>query len=182
MNSIEKDIAKVLISEEEVGKRVKELGEKISRDYQGKSIIVICVLKGAIIFYSDLARYIDVPLEMDFMAVSSYGSGTKSTGVVRILKDLSVDIQGKHLLLVEDILDTGNTLHYLSENLKSRNPASFKICTLLDKPERRVADIHADYVGFVIPDDFVVGYGLDYNQGYRNLPYIGVLKKDVYHN
>lgn len=182
MNSVEKDIGRVLITEEELRQRVKQLGERISKDYEGKSIIMICVLKGAIIFYSDLARYIDVPLEMDFMAVSSYGSGTKSTGAVRILKDLNMSIEGRHLLLVEDILDTGNTLHYLGDNLKSRNPASFKICTLLDKPDRRVADIKADYIGFEIPDDFVVGYGLDYNQRYRNLPYIGVLKRDVYHS
>lgn len=174
------DIAKVLLSAEEIAARVKELGQEITRDYQGKSPVMICILKGAMHFMSDLTRAIDLPISVDFMAISSYGAGTKSSGVVRILKDLDHSIEGKDIIIVEDIVDSGLTLHYLLENLQSRKPASIKICTLLDKPARRKVELTTDYNGFVIPDEFVVGYGLDYNEKYRNLPYIGVLKPEVY--
>jgi len=177
MNS---DVKKVLISEEEIQRKVKELAERISKDYEGKRLLMICILKGAIMFYSDLARNISIPMAMDFMAVSSYGAGTKSSGEVRILKDLSVPAEGLDILIVEDILDSGNTLNYIENILKDRKPASLKICTLLDKPERREKPIVVDYVGFAIPDEFVIGYGLDYSEKYRNLPYIGVLKEEVY--
>ncbi|MBN2880198.1 MAG: hypoxanthine phosphoribosyltransferase [Clostridia bacterium] len=177
MNS---DVKKVLISEAEIQQKVKELAERISKDYKGKHLLMICILKGAIMFYSDLARNISIPMAMDFMAVSSYGAGTKTSGEVRILKDLSGPAEGLDILIVEDILDSGNTLNYIENILKDRNPASLKICTLLDKPERREKPIVVDYVGFAIPDEFVIGYGLDYSERYRNLPYIGVLKEEVY--
>ena len=173
-------LAFVLISEDKIQAKVKVLAEQISKDYAGKHLFMICILKGAIMFYSDLARNIDVPLAMDFMAVSSYGAGTKSSGEVRIIKDLSVPAEGLDILIVEDILDSGNTLNYLVNILKDRKPASLKICTLLDKPERREKPIVCDYVGFEIPDEFVIGYGLDYAEKYRNLPYIGILKEEVY--
>lgn len=174
------DIAKVLISEEEITERVAQLGEQISRDYQGRDVLMVSVLKGAFIFMADLARSTDIHINIDFMAVSSYGGGTKTTGVVRVLKDLDVPLDGKDILIVEDILDSGKTLSYLKEMLEQRNPSSIKICTLLDKPERRESPVTADYVGFVVPDEFVVGYGLDYDERYRNLRYIGVLKPAVY--
>jgi len=177
---MKKDIARVLITQEEVQKRVKELGEMITRDYKDKNPLIIGILKGAIVFYSDLCKNIDTFMTMDFMAVSSYGNSTKSSGVVRILKDLDDNIQDKDILIVEDIIDTGLTLHYLVDNLKTRNPRSLKICCLLDKPSRRTIQLKPDYVGFEIPDEFVVGYGLDYNEQYRNLPYICVLKPEVY--
>jgi len=177
MNS---DVKKVLISEEEIQQKVKELAARISKDYEGKRLLMICILKGAIMFYSDLARNISIPMAMDFMAVSSYGAGTKTSGEVRILKDLSGPAEGLDILIVEDILDSGNTLNYIENILKDRNPASLKICTLLDKPERREKPIIVDYVGFEIPDEFVIGYGLDYSEKYRNLPFIGVLKEEVY--
>lgn len=170
------DIEEVLLSEEQIQARVRELGQQISRDYQGKKLRVICILKGAVVFLADLIRHLNVDIELDFMAVSSYGLGTLSTGVVRIEKDLDEPIEGEHVLVVEDIVDTGLTLRYLTENLKERNPASLKICVLLDKPERRLVKIDADYVGFQVPDRFVVGYGLDHAERYRSLPYIGVLK------
>ena len=174
------DVKKVLIDEETLQKRVNELGKQITEDYRDKDLFMICILKGGVVFASDLMKAIDLPLAIDFMAVSSYGSSTKSSGVVRIQKDLDQEIEGKDVLIVEDIIDTGLTLHYLIENLLSRKPASLKICCCLDKPERRKADIHVDYVGFNISDEFVIGYGLDYAEKYRNLPYIGVLSEKVY--
>jgi hypoxanthine phosphoribosyltransferase len=174
------DIEKVLISEEELASRIKAMGEEITADYAGKEILMIGVLRGAVIFMADLARAIKVPVAIDFMAVSSYGSSTSSSGVVRILKDLDEDVEGKHVLIVEDIIDSGLTLKYLLENLKSRKPASIKICTLLNKPERRKVDVDITYNGFIVPDEFVVGYGLDYAEKYRNLPFIGILKPEVY--
>lgn len=166
----------VLLSEEEVDKRIKEIGEKISNDYAGKSIHLISVLKGGVFFTCELAKRITVPVSIDFMCVSSYGSDTKSSGVVKIVKDLDESIVGKDVIVVEDIVDSGNTLSYLLENLASRGPASLALCTLLDKPDRRVKDVKVDYTGFQIPDAFVVGYGLDYDQRYRNLPYVGVVE------
>ena len=177
---MEENIANVLISKEEIQKRVTELGQQISEDYKGKDLVMVGILRGAIIFYGDLAKEIRVPVSMDFMAVSSYGSGTTSSGVVRIIHDLEENVEGRDVLIVEDIIDSGLTLHYLVENLKSRKPRSIKICCLLDKPSRRVSPVKPDYVGFEVPDEFVVGYGLDYNEMYRNLPYIGVLKPEVY--
>lgn len=170
------DKIKVLLTEEEVDERIKKLGQKISEDYAGKNVHLICVLKGGAFFMCELAKRITVPVSMDFMSVSSYGNGTESSGAVKIVKDLDESIEGKNVLIVEDIIDSGNTLHYLVEILYKRKPADIKICTLLDKPERRVADVHVDYVGFDIPDEFVVGYGLDYAQKYRNLPYIGIVE------
>lgn len=175
--TIGKDLLKkILISEEQLKKRIKELGEQIAADYKGKDLVVIGILKGAILFLSDLIKEIDLPLVIDFMAVSSYGSSTSSSGVVRILKDLDEDIEGKDVLIIEDIVDTGLTLNYLLGNLQARKPNSIKICCCLDKPSRRTAPVKVDYVGFEIEDEFVVGYGLDYAEKYRNLPYIGVLK------
>ena len=167
---------KVLVPEEEVDARIRALGEQISKDYEGKQIHLICILKGGVFFTCELAKRITVPVTMDFMSVSSYGDGTKSSGVVRIAKDLDESIEGKDVLIVEDIIDSGNTLYYLIDVLKKRNPASMRLCTLLDKPDRRVKDVKVDYCGFEIPDEFVVGYGLDYAQKYRNLPYIGVVE------
>ena len=166
----------VLLSEEEVEKRIREIGEQISRDYEGRSVHLICVLKGGVFFTCELAKRLKVPVSLDFMSVSSYGDDTKSSGVVRIVKDLDVPLEGKDVLIVEDIIDSGRTLSYLMEVLRQRGPKSLKLCTLLDKPERRVRDVQVDYVCFNIPDEFVVGYGLDYAQKYRNLPYIGVVE------
>lgn len=166
----------VLISEEEVAAKVKELGAQISKDYEGKEIHLICVLKGGVFITCELAKNLTVPVSLDFMAVSSYGDDTVSSGRVKIVKDLDEAIEGKDILIVEDIIDSGNTLRYLVDLLYSRKPNSIKICTLLDKPERRVTDVEVDYVGFQIPDKFVIGYGLDYVQKYRNLPYIGVVE------
>ncbi len=174
------DIEKILISEEELKKRVCELGAQISADYAGKDPVLISVLRGSFIFMADLARQVQPFCRVDFMAVSSYGSGTKSSGQVNIQKDLTESIEGKDIIVVEDILDSGNTLYYLMQVLQARHPASIRLATLLDKPERRVKPIKADYVGFTVPDEFVVGYGLDYDERYRNLPYIGVLKPRVY--
>lgn len=167
---------KVMISEEDVDKRIQELGKQISEAYAGKQVHLICVLKGGVFFMCELAKRITVPVSMDFMSVSSYGDGTSSSGVVKIAKDLDESLEGKDVLVVEDIIDSGRTLYYLLEILKKRNPNSMKLCTLLDKPDRRVRDVKVDYVGFEIPDEFVVGYGLDYAQKYRNLPYIGVVE------
>ena len=167
---------KVLISEEEVDARIRELGEKISKEYEGKQIHLICVLKGGVFFMCELAKRITVPVSMDFMCVGSYGDGTKSSGVVRLAKDLDESSENKEVLIVEDIIDSGNTLYYLMDVLRQRKPASLRLCTLLDKPDRRVKDVHVDWTGFEIPDEFVVGYGLDYAQKYRNLPYIGVVE------
>ncbi|PXV91092.1 hypoxanthine phosphoribosyltransferase [Lachnotalea glycerini] len=171
------DKIRVLVSEEEVDKRIKEVGEQISKDYAGQEVHVICVLKGGVFFMCELAKRITLPLSMDFMSVSSYGSEKQSSGVVKIIKDLDESLEGKNVIIVEDIIDSGRTLSYLVEILKKRNPKSLKICTLLDKPERRVTDVTVDYVGFNIPDEFVVGYGLDYAQKYRNLPFIGVVEE-----
>ena len=167
---------KVLISEEEVDARIRELGEKISKEYAGKEVHLICILKGGVFFACELAKRITVPVSMDFMCVGSYGDGTKSSGVVRLAKDLDESIENKEVLIVEDIIDSGNTLYYLMDVLRQRKPASLRLCTLLDKPDRRVKDVHVDWTGFEIPDEFVVGYGLDYAQKYRNLPYIGVVE------
>ena len=169
---------KVLVPEEDVAKRIKELGEQISKDYAGKQVHLICVLKGGVFFMCELAKRITVPVSMDFMSVSSYGDGTKSSGVVKIAKDLDETLEGKDVLIVEDIIDSGRTLSYLLRILKGRHPASIRLCTLLDKPERRVTDVEVDYCCFNIPDEFVVGYGLDYAQKYRNLPYIGVVEME----
>lgn len=173
------DIERILISEEELQEKVSEMGKKISRDFKDKDPIFVGVLKGCFIFMADLMRYVDISCSMDFMAISSY-SGTSSTGAVKINKDLGEDIEGRHLIIVEDILDSGITLSYLKQYLMVRKPASITIATLMDKPARRKADIYADYSCFEIPDAFVVGYGLDYNERYRNLPYIGVLKPEIY--
>ena len=180
MGYCEQDIEKILFTEEELARRVKELGAQIAEDYKDKEPVLITVLRGSYIFMADLSRAIDRPCVIDFMSVSSYGKGTTSSGQVQITKDLSEDIAGKDVIVVEDILDSGNTLSYLLEILKARTPASVRLCTLLDKPERRVKDIQADYCGFTIPDAFVVGYGLDYAEKYRNLPYVGILKPSVY--
>ncbi|UHA75313.1 hypoxanthine phosphoribosyltransferase [Paenibacillus sp. 481] len=174
------DIEKVVFSEEQIQARVKDLGEQLSRDYEGKFPLVVCVLKGAFIFMADLVKHVSVHLETDFMAVSSYGASTKSSGVVRILKDLDVSVEGRDVLIVEDIIDTGLTLSYLIEVLQGRKANSIRVVTLFDKPARRTANMEADYKGFVLPDEFIVGYGLDYAEKYRNLPYIGVLKPEIY--
>lgn len=166
----------VLISEEELTKRIQELGAEISKDYADKEISMICVLKGGVMFMTDLAKEIEPLMSMDFMAVSSYGNETSSSGIVKIVKDLDEPIEGKDVLIVEDIIDSGRTLSYLVKVLEDRNPSSIKIVTLLDKPDRRVVDVDVKYVGFTIPDEFVLGYGLDYQQNYRNLPYIGIMK------
>ena len=174
------DIQEILISKEQIREKVIELAGRITRDYEGKELVAVCVLKGAVIFYSDLIREIEMPVEMDFMAVSSYGLSTKSSGVVKILKDLDTNITNKHVLIVEDIIDTGLTLKYLKEMLSTRGPASVSVCALLDKPSRRKVDIEIEYKGIGIPDMFVVGYGLDYSGKYRNLPDVCVLKSEIY--
>ena len=174
------DIKSVLYSEEELQTSVKELGAKISEDYRGKKLMLVSVLKGSVVFMADLMRAITIPCAIDFMSVSSYGSGVKSSGVVKIIKDLDRSLEGWHVLIVEDILDSGMTLSYLREHMGSKGAESIKIATLLDKPERRKVDVFADYKCFDVPDEFVVGYGLDYDETYRNLPYIGILKPEVY--
>ena len=174
------DIERVLLTEEQIKERVNRLGEEISRDYADKNLLLVSVLKGSVVLMADLMRAISVHCRIDFLAVSSYGSSTRTSGNVKLLKDLDHPVDGMDILLVEDILDSGLTLHYIREMLGTRGAASIKICTLLDKPERRRADIHADYVGFTVPDAFVVGYGLDYAEHYRNLPYIGILKREIY--
>lgn len=174
------DIDHILISEEALQERVSQLGAQISADYAGKAPLLVSVLRGSFIFMADLTRHIQPFCQVDFMAVSSYGSGTMSSGQVNIVKDLTDSIEGKDVIVVEDILDSGNTLSYLFQLLKARNPASLKLCALLDKPSRRTKPITADYVGFTIPDAFIVGYGLDYAEKYRNLPYVGILKPSVY--
>ncbi len=179
-NNMFDDIERILISEEELSNIVKDLGSKISEDYKGKNLLLVSVLKGSVVFMADLMREITIPCNIDFMAVSSYGAGTKSSGVVKIIKDLDSSIEGKDLLIVEDILDSGRTLNYIKEILLARNPKTIKICTLFDKPERRDVDLYADYIGTKVPNEFIVGYGLDYGEYYRNLPYIGVLKESVY--
>lgn len=177
---LDKDVERVLFTEEELKNRVAEIAAQIDKDYEGKEPVIISVLRGSFVFMADLVRQIHVPCTVDFMAVSSYGSGTSSSGQVKIVKDLSEQIEGKDLIVVEDILDSGNTLSYLLKILENRHPASIRLCTLLDKPERRVKPVKVHYSGFTIPDAFVVGYGLDYAEKYRNLPYIGILKPEVY--
>jgi hypoxanthine phosphoribosyltransferase len=174
------DIEEILISEERILSKVQELGMQITRDYQGKNLLLLGTLKGAVPFIADLARAIHLPLELDYMAVASYGNTTQSSGIVRIVKDLEGPIDHKHVLVVEDIIDSGLTLHYLVDLIKRRNPLSLRLCSLLDKERERIRDVELDYLGFTIPDKFVVGYGLDYAQRYRNLPYIGILKPAVY--
>jgi hypoxanthine phosphoribosyltransferase len=177
--SLQNDIAEVLVSEEEIQAKVSELGQRISQDYQGEELLLVGLLRGAIVFLSDLMRALDIPVQLDFIGISSYGASTES-GAVRLVMDLETDIAGRHVLVVEDIVDTGKTLYYLVENLRARQPASLRICALLDKPDRRQVPIDVDYVGFEIPDKFVVGYGLDFSEGYRNLPFVGVLKEHLY--
>lgn len=167
---------RVMIPEEEVDAKIAELGEKISEDYAGRQVHLICILKGSVFFTCELAKRITVPVSLDFMSVSSYGDGTASSGIVKIAKDLDESLEGKDVIVIEDIIDSGRTLYYLMDVLGKRQPNSLKLCTLLDKPDRRVRDVKVDYVGFEIPDEFVVGYGLDYAQKYRNLPYIGVVE------
>jgi hypoxanthine phosphoribosyltransferase len=179
-SSLNQDVAEVLISEAQIQQRIAALGAQITRDFAGEEILVIAVLKGAILFLADLIRRIDLPLAVDFLAVSSYGAGTQSSGVVRILKDLDETIEGRHVLIVEDIVDSGRTLDYLLRMLRQRRPATLHVCTLLDKRERREIDVPIDYVGFDVPDAFVVGYGLDYDELYRQLPFIGVLRPEIY--
>ncbi len=174
------DIERVLISEEQLREINKTIGAQISKDYQGKELLLVGILKGSAVFMTDLMRNIDIPMSIDFMYVSSYGSGTTTSGVVKLVKDLDVNIEGKHVLIAEDILDSGVTLSYLLQVLQQRKPASLKLCALLNKPERHKVDIKLDYKGMDIPDEFVVGYGLDYDQKYRNLPYVGILKRSVY--
>lgn len=169
---------KEMLSEEELAKRINELGEQISKDYEGESVFLVCILKGAAFFACELAKRITVPVTIDFMATSSYGSGTVSTGEVQIKKDLDLGVEGRNVIIVEDIIDSGNTLNYLSGLFKDRKAKSIRMCAMLDKPDRREVDVPVDYIGFTIPDAFVVGYGLDYDQKYRNLPYIGVVEFD----
>ena len=173
-------IQSVLYSKEQLAQKVRQLGQEISRDYAGKNPLLVSVLKGSVVLMADLMRAIDIPCQIDFMMVSSYGSGVKTSGVVKIMKDLDTPLEGRDLIIVEDILDSGKTLHYLKGMLTERRPKSVRIATLLDKPDRREAPVSADYCGFVVPDQFIVGYGLDYAEKYRNLPYIGVLKPDIY--
>ncbi|MWC30187.1 hypoxanthine phosphoribosyltransferase [Paenibacillus sp. MMS18-CY102] len=175
-----KDIQEVLFDAETIQNKVKELGEQLSQDFEGRNPLVICVLKGAFIFMSDLVKQLSIPLEIDFMAVSSYGASTKSSGVVKIIKDLDVTVEGREVLIVEDIIDSGLTLSYLIDVLERRNAKSVTVVTLFDKPARRTVDLEADYKGFSLPDEFIVGYGLDYAEHYRNLPFVGILKREVY--
>ena len=177
---LEQDVEKVLISKEELEVRIAELGCQIAEDYAGEPLTVVGILKGASIFFADLVRAVDLPLQMDFMSVSSYGSGTSSSGVVKIIKDLDADVTGRHIPLVEDIIDTGITLAYLKEYLSNRGAKSVRICALLDKPVRREKAVPVDYVGFTMPDEFLIGYGIDYAENYRNLPYVAALKRSVY--
>ena len=174
------DIQEVLFTERQIAVMVERVGQQISRDYKDKNLLLVSVLKGSVVFMADLMRSISIPAKIDFMATSSYGAGTTSTGAVKIIKDLTENIEGRDVIIVEDILDSGKTLNYLMELLRDRNPRSLQICTLFDKPERREVDVEAAYVGSVIPDAFIVGYGLDYDEKYRNLPFVGVLKPSVY--
>lgn len=180
MSSLREDVDEILVTAQSIQARTRELGRQISQDYAGQDLLLVCVLKGAIAFLADLMRQITIPHEIDFMAISSYGASTESSGVVRILKDLDTNIQGRNVLIVEDIVDTGRTLNYISQNLRTRNPKSLRICTLLNKPSRREIDVPLDYVGFEIPNKFVIGYGLDFAEIYRSLPFIGVLKREKY--
>lgn len=177
-----KDLCKILITGEEISKRVKEIAAQITKDYEGEEVLVVGILRGAVVFYSELVKEIDLDLRFDFMSVSSYGDGTVSSGEVKIIKDISQPIAGLNVIIVEDIIDTGNTLKNLKKLLLTRNPKSLKICSLLDKPSRRKVELEGDYVGFTVPDEFVVGYGLDYQEKYRNIPDVGVLKPEIYQN
>jgi hypoxanthine phosphoribosyltransferase len=177
---MEKDLKKILLDENAIKKKIEKLGNQISQDYKGKKPILVCILRGAVIFLSDLMRSIDIPVQIDFMSLSSYGDSTQSSGVVKIRKDIDVDIVDRDVIIVEDIVDSGLTLDYIFEYLQKHNPASVKICTLLDKPEAHKTDLKLDYVGYEIENEFVVGYGLDFAEKYRNLPYIGILKKEIY--
>ncbi len=180
VHSMQDDIKEILFSEEKLARIVHGMGERISRDYEGKNLLMVSVLKGSVVFMTDLMRSITIPCSIDFMAVSSYGSGVKTSGVVKIIKDLDIDLKGWDVLVVEDILDSGLTLSYILEILQAREPKSIRLCTLFDKPDRRTANVKADYVGTVVPDEFIVGYGLDYAEKYRNLPFVGVLKPEIY--
>lgn len=181
MQSLHQDIDHILVSEEQLQAKVAELGARISADYEGRDLLLVSILKGAVVFMADLMRAVTIPCAIDFMVVSSYGgANTNSTGLVKIIKDLDQDLSGKDVLIVEDILDTGITLSHLMPMLQMRNPRSLRLCTILSKPSRRKADIEPDYCGFEVPDEFVVGYGLDYDEKYRNLPYVGVLKPEIY--
>ncbi len=182
MANLINDISKILVSEDELREINQRLGAQITNDYAGKNLLVVGILKGSLYFMADLTRYIDLPLKLDFLAVSSYGGETRSSGVVKIIKDIDIPLEGYDVLLIEDILDSGRTLSYVTEMLRTRHANSISVCTLLDKPERRVVDLTPDYVGCDVPDEFVVGYGLDYDQKYRNLPYIGALKREIYEN
>lgn len=177
---VERDIEKILLSKDQIEARVKELGEQISNDYEGKDLIAVGILRGSVVFFSDLMRQVKIPMEIDFMAVSSYGKGSTSSGSVQIKYDMQEDIRGKHLLIIEDIIDSGWTLHNLMEQLRGRKPESINICCLLNKPDRREVEVPVKYIGFDIPDEFVVGYGLDYASKYRNYEHVGVLKRSVY--
>ncbi len=174
------DVARILVSEEQLQTRIAELGQELAADYADKTPVFIGVLKGVVNFFADMVRATPIRCEYDFLAASSYHGGTDTTGTVKLLKDITCDLKGRHVVILEDILDTGLTLKFVTEHLRKMEPASLKICTLLDKPERRVTDVYADYIGFTIPNEFVIGYGLDYNEVYRNLPFIGVLKPEVY--
>lgn len=180
MHQLTDDIKDVLFSEEKLAGIVSSMGAKISKDYQDKNLLMVSVLKGSVVFMSDLMRSVTIPCSIDFMAVSSYGSGVKTSGIVKIIKDLDINLKGYDVLVVEDILDSGMTLSYILELLQSREPRSIRLCTLFDKPERRTVKIKADYVGTTVPDEFIVGYGLDYDEKYRNLPFVGILKPEVY--
>ena len=177
---MEEDMAEILLTKEQIEQRVRELGQEIARDYAGREVIMICVLKGACVFYTDLARATPIHMKMDFMAISSYGDAQKTSGIVSIKKDIDSSITGKDIIIVEDIMDSGLTLSYMTRLLATRQPASLRVCCLLDKPSRRECDITPDYTGFIIPNEFVLGYGLDFNNFYRNLPYVGVLKPEYY--
>lgn len=180
MHNMQDDIKEVLFSQEKLAHIVENMGKCISRDYEGKNLLMVSILKGSVVFMTDLMRAVTVPCSIDFMSVSSYGSGVKTSGVVKIIKDLDIDLKGWDVLVVEDILDSGLTLSYILEILQAREPKSIHLCTLFDKPDRRTADVKADYVGTVVPDEFIVGYGLDYAEKYRNLPFVGILKPEVY--
>ena len=174
------DVSEIMLTEEQIQQRVRELAQQVSEDYQGKDLLLVCVLKGGVVFLTDLMRHLDIHHAVDFMAISSYGASTESSGVVRILMDLNTSIEGKNVLIVEDIVDTGHTLDYILRNLSTRRPASLKVCALLNKPSRRLLDVPIDYVGFDIPNKFVIGYGLDFGEKYRNLPFVGVLRPEFY--
>ena len=180
MKKMQDDILKVLLSQQEIADKVCEIGKQITKDYEGKNLLMVSVLKGSVVFMADLMRAVDTPARIDFMSVSSYGSGTVSSGKINMIKGFDADIQDRHIIVVEDILDSGKTLSYLLDILQSRGPRSIRICTLFDKPERREVDVQATYTGAEIPDAFIVGYGLDYDEKYRNLPFVGILKPSVY--